>query len=217
MANPNGDIKPGGWLQRDIVNLLAMLTYSLEGLCQKLDSDAGVPLETYEANCYTAIINTIIEDCVGNRRGQLRAEHLFYEMSPGGFTHQALLEWMYNYANAIETLTEQLDADVLTDNDYEENVFTEYFTAIITNQDGNSVGNGSSFYIGPGGIDINVFVDGFYNAVKAWQVLCAQLDDDGTVTDTNYEALWYTATILLRVEDTKGNVIGNDRTDINNV
>ena len=215
MANVHADIKPSGLNQKELVNLLGMLTYSLEGVCTKLDADAGVPLTTYLANCYTAMVNTVINDCNGNRRGQFLAEHLFNEVSPGGISDSALLEWLYNYFNAIETLTEQLNTDVLTDSDYEALVYTAYFLGIVENQNGNSLGNGTSFYFRPGGIfNQKELVDLLYNIVKAWDVLLAKLDDDGTVTDTDYEALWYTATILLRVENAAGSVIGNDRTDI---
>ncbi len=218
MANPHGDLKPGGQNQRELVQLLAMLTYSLEGLCQKLDNDTGsaVALATYEANCYIAKINTIIEDCVGNRRGQFRAEHHFYEISPGGLTDQALLEWMYNYFDAIQTLTEQLDADNMAVATYEADVYEEHYTAIVENQDGNSIGNGTDYYFRPGGLrNAKAFTDGLYNAVDAWGLLCAMLTSDANADD-DYTALWYTATILLRVEDTLGNVIGNDRTDMKN-
>ena len=221
MADVHSDIKPSGLNQKELVNLLGMLTYSLEGVCTKLDADGTVPLgggattPTYLTNCYTAIVNTTIEDCNGNRRGQFLAEHLFNAVSPGGITDAALLEWLYNYFNAIETLTEQLDADVLTDSDYEANVYTAYFLGIIENQDGNSLGNGITFYFRPGGVfNQKELVDLLYNITTAWSVLVAQLDNDVIVTDTDYGALWYTATILLRIENSAGNSIGNDRTDI---
>lgn len=215
MGNIHADIKPSGLNQKELVNLLGMLTYSLKGVCAKLDDDGGVPFETYEANCYTAMINTIINDCNGNRRGQYLAEHLFYEVSPGGISDQALLEWLYNYFNSIETLTELLDTDGLAYSGYETLVYTAYFTYIVENQDGNSLGNGTSFYFRSGGVtNQKELVELLYRMVKAWDVLLAKIDDDGTVTDTNYEALWYTATILLRIEDAAGNIIGNDRTDI---
>lgn len=214
MGNIHADIKPSGLNQKELVNLLGMLTYSLEGVCTKLDADAGVPLTTYLANSYH-FTNTIIEDCNGNRRGTYNREHLFYNVSPGGISDQALLEWLYNYFNAIETLTEQLDTDGLTYSSYEALAYTAYFLGIIENQDGNSLGNGTSFYFRPGGVtNQKELVELLYNMVKAWDVLLAKIDDDATVTDTDYEALWYTATILLRVEDAAGNVIGNDRTDI---
>jgi len=215
MVDVHSDIKPSGLNQKELVNLLGMLTYSLEGVCTKLDADAGVPLTTYLANCYTAIINTIIEDCAGNRRGQYAAEHLFREVSPGGIDDAAFLEWLYNYFNAIETLTEQLDADALTGSDYESLVYTAYFLGIIENQDGNSLGNGTTFYFRPGGVfNQKELVDLLYNIVKAWDVLLTKLDADGTVTDTTYKALWYTATILLKVANSQDDVTGNDRTDI---
>lgn len=211
----HADIKPGGLNQKELVNLLAMLTYSLEGVCQKLDDDTGtaVVLTTYEANCYTAMINTIIEDCTGNRRGQFLAEHLFYEMGPGGITDAALLEWLYNYFNAIETLSEQLDSDNFTLSDYEDNSYETYFLGIIENQDNNSLGNGTAFYFRPGGFNKRELIDLLYNMVKSWQVLLAQLDDDANA-DNDYEELWYTNTILLKIENSAGDNIGNDRTDI---
>lgn len=215
MGNIHADIKPGGLNQREEIQLLAMLTHSLEGLCQQLDDDTGsaVALDDYEDNCYIAMINTIIEDCVGNRRGQYRAEHLFYEMGPGGITDAARLEWLYNYFNAIETLTEQLNADNFTLGTYEALTYTAYFLGVIENQDGNSLGNGTAFYFRPGGFNDREYIELLYNMVKAWQILCAMLTTD-TNADNTYTALWYTATILLRVENAAGDVIGNDRTDI---
>ena len=216
MGDVHADIKPGGLNQKELINLLGMLTYSLEGVCTKLDLDGGVPSTTYLANCYTDIVNTVINDCVGNRRGQYIAEHLFYEMSPGGITDASLLEWIYNYFNAIETLTEQLDGDSLSDTDFEALVYTAYFTWQVENQNGNALGNGTDVvYLKPGGVLMNEKMITFlYNAVKAWDVLLAKLDSDGTVTDTTYKALWYTATVLLKVEDSMGNLTGNTRTDI---
>jgi hypothetical protein len=51
--------------------------------------------------------------------------------------------------------------------------------------------------------------------VRSIHVLTDKLDDDGTVTDTNYEALWDTANILMQVEDSKGNIAGNALTKFN--
>ena len=51
-------------------------------------------------------------------------------------------------------------------------------------------------------------VDWFYNVVKCWQMLTSYLDTDA-LTDSNYEALWYTASITLTIEDYAGNKIGN--------
>jgi len=41
------------------------------------------------------------------------------------------------------------------------------------------------------------------------------LDDDTTVTDTDYEALWDTANILMQVQDSQGNIAGNALTTFN--
>jgi hypothetical protein len=52
-------------------------------------------------------------------------------------------------------------------------------------------------------------IDLLYQIVNAIETLTEQLDADGTVTDTNYEALWFTATVTMRVENSQGNVVGN--------
>lgn len=207
MGDVHGDIRPNGLNQKDLVDLLYMLTASLTGLCQKLDADGGVTDTTYNALCYTALMTILVEDSKGNRSGNTGD----YIITPVGISNDALLEWLYDYVNAIETLTEQLDADGgVTDTDYEANCFTALITKVIEDKAGNQVGNGTEFYFRQGGeVDQKHLVDLLYMFVNAWETLCEQLDADAGVTDTNYEALWFTATITLKVRDCQGNIVGN--------
>lgn len=207
MGDIHADIRPNGLSQKDLVDLLYMLTASLTGLCQKLDLDDGVTDQNYNALCYTALMTILVEDSVGNRAGNTGD----YIITPVGISNAALLEWLYDYTNAIETLTEKLDDDGgVTDETYEANCFTALITKIIENQTGNQVGNGTSYYFKPGGeTDQKHLVDLLYMFVNAWETLCEQLDDDDTVNDTNYEALWFTATVTLKIRDCQGNIVGN--------
>jgi hypothetical protein len=52
-------------------------------------------------------------------------------------------------------------------------------------------------------------IDLLYQIVNAIETLTEQLDADGTVTDTNYEALWFTAKVTMHVQNSQGNVVGN--------
>jgi hypothetical protein len=190
VGDVHADIRPNGLSQKDLVDLLYMLTYSLDGLCQKLDADGGVADTNYTALCYTALMTIHVENSTGSRTGNTGD----YIITPVGISDEALLEWLYDYVNAIETLTEKLDADgTVNDTDYD-----------------NQVGNGTAFYFKPGGeVDQKHLVDLLYMFVNAWETLCEQLDADSGVTDTNYEALWFTATVTLKVEDCQGNLVGN--------
>lgn len=138
MGDVHADIRPNGLSQKDLVDLLYMLTASLTGLCQKLDADGGVTDTNYNALCYTALMTILVEDSKANRAGNTGD----YIVTPVGVSDEALLEWLYDYTNAIDTLTAKLDAD-------------------------------------------------------------------GGVTDTNYKALWFTATVTLKIRDCQGNLVGN--------
>ena len=71
--------------------------------------------------------------------------------------------------------------------------------------------------IGPTGRpNDRVLCDLLYDILNAWETLCEKIDADATAAAppaaSNYEALWYTATILMRVENSQGNVLGNSQT-----
>jgi hypothetical protein len=207
------NIKPAGVAQQDIVDAMNMAFRSLYGICAKLDADGGVPLETYVANCWTALINVVIEDSKGNRTGQSIADTSSVEpthiITPNGLSEAALLAAIYQFTNAWETLTEQLDTDVLTDSTYEALGYTATMLYQVENQKGNILGNGTAFYFRPGmGIPYKELVDMLYDWFKSIDTVAAQLDNDGTVTDVNYEALWYTAVCTLMVENSQASTIG---------
>lgn len=231
MANIHPEIKPNAVQDKYLIDLMYMLQASLKGLCTKLDADAGVPLTTYLANCYTALMHTRITDYRGNMSsGEEVIDHI---ITPQGLAPSALIQWIYDWVNAFETLTEQLDTDVLTDSNYESLC---YYACILpymfesgrydqTTMLGNdNISGGFSatpdayapwlaVKIGPVGKPHDkILCDLFYDLINAWETLCEKLDADGTVTDTDYEALWYTATVLMRVENCQGNVLGNDQT-----
>jgi len=206
MGDVHADIKPTGLNQKDLVDLLYMVVSSINGLCTKLDSDGGVPLTTYLANCYTAIFDTIIEDSKGNRTG-LTGNHI---ITVRGVSDPALLELMYQIFNSLETLTEQLDTDTLADSTYEALCYTATMLYKVTNQTGNTLGNGNVFWFKPGGVmPQRELVELLFYIVNSWETLCEQLNGDGTVSDTDYEALWFTATVLLKIENGAGSRVGN--------
>jgi hypothetical protein len=215
MANIEAQIKPGGMNQRSIVNLLYQVVAAIKGICAKLDDDAGVTSTDYEANVYTAIFNGEITDGRGNilRNSVSTKMDRYISVSPAGLTPAALTELLYQIFDMLETLTEQLDGDgTVTDTTYEANCYTEKILWIIENVKGSVLGNGTTFYIRPGSIPESILLEVLYNLVDAIETLTEQLDADTGVTDTNYEALWFTATILMRVQNSKGNVVGNDIT-----
>ncbi len=215
MANIEAQIKPGGMNQRSIVNLLYQVVAAIKGICAKLDDDAGVTSTDYEANVYTAIFNGEITDGRGNilRNSVSTKMDRYISVSPAGLTPAALTELLYQIFDMLETLTEQLDADEgVTDTDYEAKCYTAKILWIIENVKGSVLGNGTAFYIRPGSIPESILLEVLYNLVDAIETLTEQLDADTGVTDTNYEALWFTATILMRVQNSVGTVVGNDLT-----
>jgi len=211
MANIFPNIKPNGINQKDEVDLLYMIVSSLEGICAKLDLDSGVPSDTYEANC-SDLITTKITDKADNIAGTPTGARDEMAISVQGMSDKAWVECMYQIYNCIETLCEQLDRDSLTQTDFEANCYTAKILHMITNGKGNTLGNGNTFWFKPAGPrELKQVVDNYYNILDALETLTEQLDGDGTVNNTNYEALWFTATILLRVQDSKGNGIGVSR------
>ena len=203
MAHP--DIRPAGFNQKHIVDLLYQIVSSIKGICAKLDADGAVTDTDHEALCYTAIIKTIIEDSKSNTTGTLRDNFI----SPYGIDDPSMLNLLYQLFDYFETLTEKLDAGGgVSDTDYEANCYTAKFLGIIE-LGVNSIGNGTSFYFKAGGVFVPQLIDLLYNMVDAIETLTEQLDADGTVNDTNYEALWYTANITVKIENSQGNVLGN--------
>jgi hypothetical protein len=218
MANIAVNIKPTAISQADLVDVLYMICSSIIGVCKKLDADGGVTLTTYVANCCTAKILTDIEDSKGNRLITIKdgslatiitAPNKF--ISPIGLTDEALIELLYEIFDAGYTLLAQLDTDSLGDSNYVSSLYTTSFPWNVTNKKGSSLGNGGagSYSMGPvGRPDDRNLVDLLYALVNVIYLTCSKLDADGTVSDTNYTALWYTANILLKIENSAGSTIG---------
>lgn len=224
MSNLEAQIKPSGLKQKNLVDVLYMMIAAIKGICAKLDDDTGVTLDTYEANVYTAIFNGDIEDSRGNRlrnmatnlAGGLAQDKYYSYIRPQGVDEKSLNEIIYQIFDMMETLTEQLDTDNLGDSDYEALCYTALYLWMITNQKGDTLGNGNTYWFNPGGMtDQKQLVDLLAQFVNSIDVLTKKLDDDGTVNGTNYEALWDTAVFLIQIEDSKGNRYGNALTKFN--
>jgi hypothetical protein len=216
MGNINPNIKPGGLTQKDLVDYLYMVVYSMDGLCAKLDADASVTDEDYQA-VIDALFNCVIEDSLGNYINLAGAGSSSLEecvmIAPTGIGSQDLIRLLFQIYNAMETLTEKLDADGgVTDTTHEALCYTACFLHMVENEKGTILGNGNTFYFRPGGQTQETdLVNALYEIANGWETLCEQLDAGGGVSDTNYEALWFTATYLLLIEDSKGNTIGVTR------
>ena len=218
MANYEAQIKPGGLSQRNLVDLLYMIVAAIKGICAKLDDDGGVTATTYESSAFTAIFNGYIEDSRGNSimnrandgSGTYVTDERFFIITPMGISDHDLNECLYQIFDMFETLTEALDTDALTDSTYEALCYTALWTWKIENRKGSTLGNGNTYFFRPGGMhNQDQLIDLLYQIVNAIETLTEQLDADGTVTDTNYEALWFTATVTMRVQNSQGNVVGN--------
>lgn len=222
MGNVHANIRPGGLAQRDLVDALCMAFRALYGICAKLDDDTGVPLTTYEANCWTALINVSITDSKGNfvSNGQAASSTIeeHHIIGPLGITDAALNAALYQWHNAWETLCEQLDTDALTFSNYEATSWTATVLQQFENIKGNNVGNGkTNFWFRPGGMFneaqlIECLYNMFYSIYKLTNDgTTTGLDGDGTVTDITYESLWYTAVCTLLIQNKAGSTIGISR------
>jgi hypothetical protein len=208
MPNYEVQIKPTGLSNRNLVDCLYAVVSSIQGICKKLDADGGVPLTTYEATVFTAIFNGKIE----NSRDETVMNHLtngedtFRSISPMGISYDAFAKFIVQIFQMFQKLTEQLDTDTLTDSNYEALVYTPH----VPTYDPSTLNIGDLT-----GTERKQAVDILYLFVHMIHVLTDKLDDDGTVTDTDYEALWDTANILMLVENSRGDIAGNALTKFN--
>lgn len=238
MANIHPEIKPNGVVDKYLIDLMYMLQQSMYGLCLKLDTEASGDVD-YVALCYTAIFHTEIWDYRGNKTQNVTlTEHIV--MPSGGLPTDALLQWIYDWINAFETLVEKLDLDagITDDADYEDLAYEAVILPYIfesgrydqTTILGNTVSTGGFTTmldtagtpwlvtrIGPTGKpNDRVLCDLFYDILNAWETMCEKIDADAVAgappAASNYEALWYTATVLMKVENCQGNVLGNAQT-----
>jgi hypothetical protein len=207
------DIKPSGWRQIDIVDLLYMIVTSFRGIAAKLDADT-VTDTTYLTNL-DACMNLIIEDSKGNRVQVLNDESSTMPpiviIKPTGFDKARFADLLYMLFNAWETICEQIDADTAppTSVDYESEDYTALYTYIVENSKGNSLGNGTVFYFRLGAFPQKEVVDCLYAIVRGVHLFTAQADTDAVPGGTDYESLWYTNNITLTIENSAGSRIGN--------
>jgi len=203
--------KATGFTHGQEVDIWYGLLKSLYTLCAKLDADGTVNDTDYTANCWTAFFSCRIEDTSGNTIMNAASSENFFDIRPGLITDEARHWLMYWFSAAIYTLTAQLDADTgVADTTYEANCYTAMFLQIVVDPKGvTNYGNGTTYYFTPGYCDRKMLLEWLYNAYNAIETLTEQLDLDGTVTDTNYEALTYTVYQLINVENAAGNSLGN--------
>jgi hypothetical protein len=204
-------IKPTGLLLRQEIDLLYGLHKALHTVCAQLDGDAGITATNFEALCWTAIVNCALENSQGNSIRNFASDEGFRSVRPTGIDDVSRHWILYNFTNAWETLCEKLDADGdVADADYEANCYTAKFLHIIKDPKGvTDLGNGVVFYFAAGAYNKKQYIEWLYNAVDALETLTEQLDADGGVTDTDYEANAFTAYITLKVENAAGSVVGN--------
>jgi hypothetical protein len=216
MANLWANITPTGLTNKHEVTLWYQLFAAVKGIATKLDTDATAA-GTYLAAVWTAIANVSIDDGLGNSIMNHAAEENFYIVMPHSINDAARLQMIYQFFSMWKTLCAAADTDGLDTSNYEALCYTAIMLQLVEDTKGNILGNLAAdidliFYFRPGGVPKAQLIQFFYNAVLAVETLTEKLDVDAATTpptDTDYEALWFTANILTRVEDGKGNVVGN--------
>jgi hypothetical protein len=203
-------ITPSGMKLGDELDLLYMIVKSLQVSCKKLDADAVGPVTDtdYEALCYTAIINTIINDTKGNRIGQMLTTDpgSFNIIGPASISSKARIDLLYQLFLAWSTLLTKADADLGTSL-----LTTSYSNQLgwrVQNAKGTILGGTGYLFNAGGGCDQKELVDLYYAIVDAISDVTAALDALTTI-DTDYKALCYTAIIKVQVQNSQGNTIGN--------
>ena len=208
------DIKPTGLRQRDLTDLMYGLTYSLQGLCDKLDADDAA-VTTYASGCFDAVMNCTIENSKGSAVKNFLSETSsimpHFIVSGRGVGSKELVNWMYQWTYTFYLMCAKLDGSAgVTDTDYTALCYTAYLTDKITNGKGNSIGSGTAYNFHPGGVyNEKQLIDWLYDAAYALYTLSTKLDNDVALTDTDYASLWYTETITLTIENSQGSRIGN--------
>ena len=221
-GNVEAQIKPDGLSQRNLVDILYMIVYSIQGICAKLDDD-DVTDTDYEALVYTAIFNGHIEDGRGNSimnratpdsGTTYPSDDRFFIIKPDGLGNKELLECLYQIFSMLATLTAKIDADAAppTSTTYEALCYTAKLPWIIENCKGDQVGNGTVYYLRSASVDQKELVEILCNILDCIETMTETLDTDALPAGSDYEALWFTATILMRVQDSLGLYAGNDIT-----
>lgn len=214
-GNVEAQIKPDGLSQRNLVDVLYMIIYSIQGICKKLDAD-DVTDTDYTALVYTAIFNGWIEDGRGNSimNRVTAADDRFFIIKPDGIGNKELLECLFQIFTMLSTLTAKIDADAAPPSSvtYKALCYTAILVWVIENCKGDQVGNGTAYYLRSASVGQKEVVDIICNILDCLETLTEKLDTDACPSGSDYEALWFTATVLLRVQDSQGLYSGNDIT-----
>jgi len=140
------------------------------------------------------------------------------DIKPSGMTMKREVDLWYQLIEGFRTLCLQLDGDAqVNDDTHTALCYTAIINSVVHDSKGNRTGQQvkeENFYeVGPTGLTDAARLQLLYNYFNAWETLCEQFDANaGGITGTNFEALCYTALLLHKVEDTKGNILGNGTT-----
>lgn len=134
---------------------------------------------------------------------------------PGGMKISDELDLLYGIITSIKGICETLDADDgVADTNYKALCYTAIlncgvYSSIDAVGQKLSTDEENCVIAGPNSIGDKERIAILYQIFNMWETLCEKLDSDGTLSDTDYEELWYTATFLWRVMSHSGNILGN--------
>jgi len=136
-----------------------------------------------------------------------------------GINQGHLVDIFYEIVTSIQGICAKLDAGGgVTDTDFEQLCVTDLFSVVIDDTRGShlNLGNTESsslvetFLVSPKGMGRAEINELMYQVTNSWETMCEKLDADAGVTDTNYEALWFTATFLHLVKSQRSDTaLGN--------
>lgn len=219
MGDNHPDIRPNGLNQKDLVDALYMVASSLKGIFQKIQDD-GINSFSVQFINNLRMHRVVVEDSKGNRTGGNLAYYDALAMtttmiSPTGISDGAILELLYAIFYDLDAATDILDTHGASNSGtttYNDDVYVAICTWLIERHNGDVIGNGTTRRLRVAtGISQADKVDILYALFDAVETLTEMLDADANtdIDDTNYEALWYTATLTKKIENSQGNVIGN--------
>jgi len=142
--------------------------------------------------------------------------NIYPNIKPTGLTNKDLVDALYMIVQALYTLCAKIDADASAGaTTHLANAWTAIFNLKITDSKGNVTGQGiaesssvmPTYIIDAGKIDDKSLNAALYQITRSIYVLTTQLDTEA-VSFTNYEATAYTAVMVQRIEDQKGNLTG---------
>jgi hypothetical protein len=145
--------------------------------------------------------------------------NLEVQIKPSGISKRNLVDCFYAVVSSIQGICKKLDADDVTDTDYESLCFTAIFNGAIENSRGDRVANALSgkedtfFVMSPTGINNRSIINCIYQIFLMMETLTEKIDADAAPpSSVTYEALVYTAHYLWTVKDEYGNSVGASTT-----